>query len=956
MPLLGAIGNASQQSFRGNYDNYPFDINFGDLVDAIPGQIYTTSLELVDGINYKVPISISGDGEYYVGNLTFDKTFDNIFIKFNETVTTFDATFPDLDYSILPTYVRNGNTVGLRILGVPPKIIDNNITIIDRSSAEYTIPLNSPITIETRDGDYTFNPDNSVQFDDRTFQGDEVGIEYYDKTYSTTVTIGKREFTWTVNTEKAAKAENLIFINKTDVGFLTDVISNTYTVKGLTDEFNYTAEITSNEGLLSVNYDNFIKSATVKNGDILRLKVTSSNLSFTPKTVVVRISLDVSPNDVQTTTSWSVRTLDNVPSNLSFADISSAEINAEILSEIVKINGLINNIDFNVEIVSPDDASLIINPQDVDLSIFNTIISITGDDGSSISLDPSQLAEYDTFVPGIEYTLKSNADVVVELYAVGGGGGGSGSRNVSGSSGGLSQGTFTFLEGETYKLIVGESGGDGALIGNDGTALGGFPGGGDAPSSGTSFNRSGAGGGYTGLFINSVTQANAILIAGGGGGSTGDPGYGGSGGGIEGASGSNQFDSGRFGKGGTQSAGGASGTTGIAGESGSSLKGGNGGGRGGGGGGGYFGGGGGANTGPGSGGGGSGYLHPTLLSNATTQTGGGNNAEVSGSFRIIFQSVSSPSPFVKSAIIRNGDNLQLKLNTTGNWLEEKTVTVKLENTSANWKVKNRNIKANSDDNADKLIFALPLQDINKTEDMSPDVRVESGLAAGLQANAFPTVAPGKTSPSISTEQSKFYGDIGSLQIPKGTSTSQFQTTTLKVITDSSQSLGYSDFTIEMWVYLSGFNFNGQTGISLFYPNYLDNKNSNDYFFQLFLKGDNWSGYTRGILLGFPNTAGTAVNTLTETTSQVLIQNSWNHIAVTRQGNLFKIFVNGILRGSGSKSVDLTSSSYTTMLNNFQVLLSENVYVQDFRMYKGVAKYTSNFNTSNVTSIMEQYSP
>lgn len=43
-----------------------------------------------------------------------------------------------------------------------------------------------------------------------------------------------------------------------------------------------------------------------------------------------------------------------------------------------------------------------------------------------------------------------------------------------------------------------------------------------------------------------------------------------------------------------------------------------------------------------------------------------------------------------------------------------------------------------------------------------------------------------------------------------------------------------------------------------------------------------------------------------------------------------------------------------MLNNYQVLLSEDVYVQDFRTYKGVAKYTSNFNTLNVTSIMEKY--
>jgi hypothetical protein len=681
MPLLGAIGNASQQSFRGNYDNYPFDINFVDLVDAEPGQIYTTSEQLIDGINYKVPISISGDGEYYIGDLVYEISFDNSQINFSDNATKFNPEIIQLQYTNQPSYVRNNNPISLRILGVPPKIIDNNITIIDRSSTEYTISLSSPITIEIRDGDYIFNPGNSIQVDDRIFQGSEVGIEYYDKTYSTTVTIGKREFTWTVNTKKAESPQGLSFTDQTDVDYSTEIISDLYTVQGLTDSFEYTAEITSSEGTLSVNYGPFTKSSVVSNSDILRLKTTSSDLNNTPKTVNVRISLTDSSTVGQATTSWTITTIDSVPDNtFDFGVPSPLELNSEILSDIVTLSGVSSGVDFTVS--------------------------------------------------------------TSELLSVNGEG------------------------------------------------------------------------------------------------------------------------------------------------------------------------------------------------------------------------------FVKSSKVNEGDEIQLKIQSSSEWLEDKTYTVSLSykgSVKANYTYQNfnRSIVANSDDNADKLIFALPLQNINETEDMSPDVRVKSGLAAGLQANAFPTVIVGRTSPSISTEQSKFYGDIGSLQIPKGTSTTQFKSTILKVVTDSSQSLGYSNFTIEMWVYLSGFNFNGQTGISLFYPNYLDNKKSNDYFFQLFLKGDNWvnsSGYKRGILLGFPNAAGTAVDTLDETTTQVLVQNSWNHIAVTRQGNLFRIFVNGTLRGSGSRSVDLTSSSYTTMINNYQVLLTEDVYVQDFRMYKGIAKYTSNFNTFNVTSIMEPYTP
>lgn len=151
MPLLGAIGNASEYSFRGTYGNYPSDINFVDLVDAEPGQIYITTLKLVDGINYKVPISITGDGEYYIGNVTFDKTFDNNYITFDQTATTFDTTFPELDYSTQPTYVRNGNTIGLRIFGVPPTILVNSLTIVPRDSVSvYNINLNNNFSISVR--------------------------------------------------------------------------------------------------------------------------------------------------------------------------------------------------------------------------------------------------------------------------------------------------------------------------------------------------------------------------------------------------------------------------------------------------------------------------------------------------------------------------------------------------------------------------------------------------------------------------------------------------------------------------------------------------------------------------------------------------------------------------------------------------------------------------------------
>jgi len=675
MPLLGAIGNASEYSFRGTYDKYPFDIDFDDLIDVEPGQTYITSLKLVEDINYKVPISITGDGEYYVGNIIFNNTFDNTQVTLDQITTTFDSTFPQLNYTDQPSYVRNENTVGLRIFGVAPNIL-SNLVVIDRSSTSYNISLSSDITVGLRDGNITFSPGGSIQFDNRTFQGSELGLEYYDKTYTTTVTIGKKDFTWSVKTKKGGRAENLIFTDANDVEFLTEIISNTYTVQGLTNAFGYTAEITSNEGFLSVNYGEFVKSAAVKNGDIVRLKVTSSSLNFTQKTVAIRIFLNASP-DVQSTASWNVRTLDRIPSNFLFTAIYNANIKTAILSNVITILGLSPNINFNIFMISNDG-----------------LLSVNG------------------------------------------------------------------------------------------------------------------------------------------------------------------------------------------------------------------------------------------------------------------------GPFVRSATIKNGDSLQLKLDTTGIWEQQKNIIVQLENTSTTWIVKNRTIDANVDSNAGNLIFSIPFNTINRIQDMSPEVRTKNLLSGGLRASTVIGTVAGRTSPAISTEISRSYGNIGSYKLAKGTTTKTFEVTQLRIDTNQTQVLGLGDFTVEMWMWFSGLNFGGEVGMSIFYPSYIDSRNASDYFFQLFIKGDNWaniSQFRRGLLLGYPDANG-VVQTICETSSQVLSNNTWNHIALTRSGSTFRIWVNGTNWASGSRSMDLTSSGYNFAIPNFQRLTPDDFYIQDLRLYKGIAKYTTSFNPLNVTPIMEPYIP
>lgn len=260
-------------------------------------------------------------------------------------------------------------------------------------------------------------------------------------------------------------------------------------------------------------------------------------------------------------------------------------------------------------------------------------IEVTGDeDSSSFDIDFNQVSTFDGFASGITYTLVANANIEVSMSATGGSGatGHRSGANGLGALGGSSQGTFTFIKDQVYKLRVGGPGKD-----NRNGSRGGFSGGGNGNGS-----TGAGGGGFTGLFIDSIAHENSILIAGGGGGGGDDPGHGGTGGGLAGGWGSG-YNSSRGGSGGSQTTAGSRAGDGGS-SSGSQLQGGSGGAGGGGG---YYGGGGsssGSNM-TGGGGGGSGYIHPTLITNGSTSLGEGLaplNNQPSGTFALGLISIS----------------------------------------------------------------------------------------------------------------------------------------------------------------------------------------------------------------------------------------------------------------------------------------------------------------------------
>lgn len=130
----------------------------------------------------------------------------------------------------------------------------------------------------------------------------------------------------------------------------------------------------------------------------------------------------------------------------------------------------------------------------------------------------------------------------VQLWGAGGGGG-----TVGGWSFGANGGGGGYAAGEIFGLSTGTSlilqVGEGGLVNGSRVSFGG---GGQANRTGSDNRYGSNGGGYTGLFLNSVSHANSLLIAGGGGGggsSRAQVGnYGGAGGGSVGQDGFSAYD------------------------------------------------------------------------------------------------------------------------------------------------------------------------------------------------------------------------------------------------------------------------------------------------------------------------------------------------------------------------------------------------------------------------------
>jgi hypothetical protein len=219
--------------------------------------------------------------------------------------------------------------------------------------------------------------------------------------------------------------------------------------------------------------------------------------------------------------------------------------------------------------------------------------------------------------------------------------------------------------------------------------------------------------------------------------------------------------------------------------------------------------------------------------------------------------------------------------------------------------------------ADFLKLAMPF---------SP-YQTNANIAMTLSSNKSRIKIPTSTNvtyPTNSPANQKFYSGAALFN--------NLGTSRITIPNDADFQFGTGDFTIEGWVNSVALKANG-------------------IFAKCSVDATWVSGWTCEINSGYI----TFYNGTTRYTgaTNLMAINTWYHVAWTRENGTLRQFVNGnLVRTDAGVTTSLSPTSNFSLGNDFTTnTYSLNAYIQDFRIYKNVAKYTSAFTppTAMVTS-------
>ena len=194
-----------------------------------------------------------------------------------------------------------------------------------------------------------------------------------------------------------------------------------------------------------------------------------------------------------------------------------------------------------------------------------------------------------------------------------------------------------------------------------------------------------------------------------------------------------------------------------------------------------------------------------------------------------------------------------------------------------------------------------------------------GATSFVDSSAAPKAVSASGGAVISTAQSKFGG--ASLALSGGAF--------ISVSDDPALGATTGDFTIEMWIRplslaSNAILMNKQNGTAAGYP------------YQAYVS-------TAGaVVFRSYNESVIELFTVTTAAGKVAAQ-IWTHLAFVRSGSQFSVYVDGVASGSANYAGALPENSWPMTVGAYSNGVAPfNGFIDDFRMTKGVARYTSGF--------------
>ena len=231
--------------------------------------------------------------------------------------------------------------------------------------------------------------------------------------------------------------------------------------------------------------------------------------------------------------------------------------------------------------------------------------------------------------------------------------------------------------------------------------------------------------------------------------------------------------------------------------------------------------------------------------------------------------------------------------------------------------------------ASNIVLALPLS--NRYQAIGTDVHHL------IKGSGSPKTLTNTGSVGSNASYFNFYGRSGCVNLENAANQR------IEISASDDFNFGTGDFTVECWIYPKS---TGAADGSLFV---LQTTTGGEAYFAFnFDPGGEFNIYLN-----------TGSASWSPTTPENLIEyTKWNHVALVKHSNVVKVYVNGLAIGSYSHSGQVGYNASVTTLCRIGGGGSGalNVYMQDMRIYKGVAKYTDTFTCASTDSSVIPDSP